>query len=109
MLRRLQTLTVVFVAFPTGSHWDLVQTFAWGRMIAHYAQTMPLSDAVSRTFRPTTLCNLCEMVSSAQKEQEQREHSGAGVKLDSKILLVFQKSPEFVIARPFISTSPRET
>jgi hypothetical protein len=101
MLRRLQTISVVFAwLFATGSHWDLVQTFAWGRMIATYSQTMSVGEAVKLTFKPTTLCNLCEMVSAAQKQQTQEERSGPGVKSDAKILLVFQSSAKFVLTRP---------
>lgn len=69
MRSRLATIVALCAwLFATGSHWDLVQAFAWGRMIANYAQTMPLARAVQLTFTPDNLCGLCEVVSEARRE-----------------------------------------
>lgn len=51
----------------TGSHWDLVQSFGWGRMIATYSQTMPLSEAIRLTFTADNLCGVCEIVADAKQ------------------------------------------
>lgn len=67
MVRRSR-LIVMLLAWlvATGSHWDLVQTFAWGRMIASYSRTMPLSEAIRLTFQPETMCGVCEIVADAK-------------------------------------------
>lgn len=97
-MRRRFSLIIMLVAwlFATGSHWDLVQTFAWGRMIATYAQTMPLAQAVKLTFTPDNLCSVCEAVSEAKQHPADPalplEAGGAG-----KIPLVFQPAPAFVL------------
>jgi hypothetical protein len=72
----------------TGSQWDAVQTFAWGRMIVGYAQDMPIAAAVKKTFSPETMCELCHAVAAAKKSQE---HDAAlpGAKSVSKVVLVF--------------------
>lgn len=93
MVRRFQLCTVLFAwLLATGSHWDLVQTFAWGRMIGNYVRTMPLGDAIRLTFTPDNLCSVCELVQDAKQQQD--ETTIPGVKLDGKILLVFQPDPQ---------------
>lgn len=84
------TLTAWLLA--TGSHWDLVQTFAWGRMIADYARAMPLTEAVSKTFSPQTMCPLCHVVAEA-KQQESRNTTVPDAKSPSKIVLVYASAP----------------
>lgn len=79
----------------TGSHWDLVQTFAWGRMIATYSQTMPLAQAVKLTFTPDNLCGVCESVSEA-KQQQPGAALPSDAKATGKIPMVFQPQPVFV-------------
>lgn len=78
----------------TGSHWDLVQTFAWGRMIATYSQSMPLAQAVKLTFTPDNLCGVCESVSEAKQQQETAVPADG--KAIGKILLVYQPASVFV-------------
>lgn len=99
MRRKLSLITMLTAwLLATGSHWDLVQTFAWGRMIATYSQSMPLAQAVRLTFTPDNLCGICESVSEARQHQDSALPSEA--KSLGKILLVFQPKPAFVIALP---------
>ena len=98
MVRRLQLCSVLFAwLLATGSHWDLVQTFAWGRMIGGYARTMPLAEAIRLTFTPANLCSVCELVKDAKQQQEQDAAAIPGLKIDGKILLVFQPAPQLQI------------
>ncbi len=80
-------LTLTAWLFATGSHWDLVQTFAWGRMIAKYAERMPIADAVATTFSPQTMCPLCHAVAEA-KQQQSNDPTAPVLKSPGKILLV---------------------
>ncbi len=69
MRRKLSLITMMTAwLLATGSHWDLVQTFAWGRMIANYSQSMPLAQAIKLTFTPDNLCGICESVSEAKQQ-----------------------------------------
>lgn len=62
-MRRLSALFVLCAwLLASGAHWDLVQSFAWGRMIATYSQTMPLAEAVRLTFTADNLCGVCTIV-----------------------------------------------
>lgn len=99
MRRKLSLITMLTAwLLATGSHWDLVQTFAWGRMIATYSQSMPLAQAVRLTFTPDNLCGICESVSEARQHQDSALPSE--VKSLGKILLVFQPQPVFVAEQP---------
>jgi len=80
-------LTLFAWLLATGSQWDAVQTFAWGRMIAGYAQTMSFSAAVKKTFSPDTMCRLCHAVAAAKKSQE-RDDAVPGAKSVNKVVLI---------------------
>jgi hypothetical protein len=103
MRHRLQLCLILFAWFvATGSQWDLMQAFAWGRMIAGYSRTMPMRDAVRLTFQPDNLCSLCKMVKTAKQEESTAAAApgGSGV---SKAPLVFQAAPTVVVAPPAIA------
>jgi hypothetical protein len=84
----------------TGSHWDLLQTFAWGRMIATYSQSMSLSQAVKLTFTADNLCGLCESVSEAKQQRVHETALPNEAKSFGKILLIFQPVAVFVLRAP---------
>lgn len=99
MAHRLRLSAVLFAwLLATGSHWDLVQTVAWGRMIGRYAHDMPVIEAIRLTFTSDQLCRMCEVVQEAKQQPE--DATVPGVKLDGKILLVFQPASEVVIDVP---------
>ncbi len=89
-------LVLCFVA--TGAQWDLLQTFAWGRMMVTYSQAMPLTQAVAKTF-DGEMCDICRLVASAQK-QEQPRSSVPELKLENKLLFFFQAVPRVVVGEP---------
>jgi hypothetical protein len=103
-MRHKCNLCVILLAWfaATGIQWDFVQVFAWGRMFAGYAQTMPLSRAVSLTFQPDNLCGLCRIVKDAKQQEGQsgvpQSGSAAG-----KAPLVFQAAQGVVVARPAVA------
>jgi hypothetical protein len=75
MGRRLALiLTLTAWLFATGSHWDLVQTFGWGRMIAAYSKTMPLAEAIRLTFTTDNVCSIC-VARPGREASRQRCHS----------------------------------
>lgn len=101
-MRRKLSLITMLVAWllATGSHWDLVQTFAWGRMIASYSQAMSLEQAVKLTFSPDNLCGVCETVSAAKQQQDAA--LPADGKMFGKIPLVYQPVTTFFAALPAV-------
>jgi hypothetical protein len=97
MRQRLQ-LSALLLAWlmATGSQWDVVQVFAWGRMFASYSRIMPLESALRLTFKPDNMCSVCKLVKAAKQQQEQSP--AAPLKARGKILLVFAPVPTVVIA-----------
>ena len=86
--RLLLVLTLSAWLLATGSPWDLVQTFAWGRMFATYSQAMPLLSAVKKTFSGDALCGICEAVQDARQHQDASGAKLPGTKTPEKILFV---------------------
>ncbi len=97
-LRRKFSLGVTLLAwfFASGSQWDVVQAFAWARMFVTNAETMPLGDAIVRTFSPEARCELCNAVSTAKQNQE--TPAAPGPKLEDKTFLVFEPASTFTVA-----------
>jgi hypothetical protein len=75
-----------------------MQVFAWGRMTVEHAQSMPLTQAVAKTF-DGEMCGICRMVANAKK-QEQSRSNVPELKMESKILLFFQAAPKVVVEAP---------
>ncbi len=103
MRRRLALLiTLTAWLLATGSQWDLVQVFAWGRMLAINTQVLPLIEAAKLTFSPEGRCELCSAVATA-KQQQENSAAVPGGKADAKILLAFEPAPSPVVAVPDFS------
>ena len=94
-------LTLIAWLFATGSQWDLVQTFAWGRMFTSYSRSMPLLQAAQKTFAQEGMCDLCKLVQKAK--QDDQETKTPGGKTLEKILLAH--APRTVV---FIAAVPAE-
>ena len=105
---RFQILLVAFLGvIATGEQWDLIQAFAWGRMVTQYARTVPLNEAVAKTF-DGEMCPICQMVASARKREQSRSNMPE-TKVYSKILLFHQAAPDAVAgARPSVAWFPSE-
>ena len=87
-------LTLCAWLLATGSHWDVVQTFAWGRMIATYSQTMSLTQAVEKTFSAGATCGVCAVVATAKSQDSANPAAPtAPGKTLEKIHLVFAPAP----------------
>lgn len=89
----------------TGSQWDLVQVFAWGRMFAGYVSTMTASEALAETFDADKPCALCCAVRKAQQQDKKELPNEFGLR--DKLVLVFQPVPVLLTATPDNNHSPR--
>ena len=98
-------LTLTAWLFATGSHWDIVQTFAWGKMFATYAQSMSYTDAAKLTFSGTILCNVCEIVSDA-KQGDSSGQPGPASSGTQKILLALNPANSIILQRPDLERWP---
>lgn len=105
MRQKLQLCVLLIAWFvATGSAWDLVQVFAWGRMFAGYAQTMTLTDAAESTFDADKPCQLCRAVAQAKQQQQSTLPEG---RADTKIILLFQPATPVVYLSPARESWPR--
>ncbi len=82
----------------TGVQWDLLQVFAWGRMMAEHAQRMPLTEAVSMTF-DGEMCGLCRIVAKAGKSDQSRTTLPNDAVKD-RMLLLLGNPPRIVLGVP---------
>jgi hypothetical protein len=105
-LSLLLTLTAWF--FATGSQWDMAQTFGWARMFAGYAQTMPVLEALQKTFSGDELCGVCEVVQEARQDGKDQadSHAAAGAKSLAKLPLVLPPATLMVTAAPIPPPRP---
>jgi len=89
-MRRRFSLILTLAAWllATGSHWDMVQTFAWGRMITTYSRSMPVVQAVKKTFSGEVMCGLCELVQSGRQQQDGSGAKVPGAKAPEKIFII---------------------
>lgn len=90
-------LTLFAWLLATGSHWDLVQTFAWGKMFATYAQTMSYVDAARLTFTADNFCGICEFVQETDDRQDPTAPAKAGTR---EIQLALGPSVHVIVPRP---------
>jgi len=82
----------------TGTQWDLIQVFAWGRMIAGHTQAMPLAEAVAKTF-DGEMCSICRMVNNAKKQDQSRSNLPE-LKPERKIVLFVETVHNVVVRAP---------
>ena len=87
-MRRQLSLLLTLTAwlFATGSEWDVVQTFAWGRMIATHAETMTLGAAVRKTF-DGEMCAICVAVQQARHQDAANDAAALSGKPWGKMVL----------------------
>jgi len=84
-MRRQLSLILTLTAWllATGSHWDLVQTFALGRMFASYAQSMSFTQAAQKNvFARGPVRNLRNrhrgQTAAGRRWRQSFRHQGAG-------------------------------
>jgi len=91
----------------TGAQWDLLQGFAWGRMIANYSRTEGLGNAITDTFGGQ-MCSICRMVAKAHQEEQSRAPIPS-LKRENKVQFFFQAVPVVTVKAPDqLAWSPTE-
>ena len=83
MNRLLKWLAVVALVVSLGGHWAVLQGVAWTTMLARFAQSMPLAQAVIFTFDGKHPCQLCLAV----QEGQQAEQKESKLKAPERLLL----------------------
>lgn len=81
----------------TGAQWDLVQTFAWAKMIASNSRSMSLVEAVKKTFGGE-MCEVCKVVNDVK--QQTTASTTPGGKADTKIVFMPLPATSVFVAIP---------
>lgn len=101
-MRRKVSLLLTLTAWTlaTGSQWDVAQTFGWARMFAGYVQTMPVLEALQKTFSGDELCGVCEVVQEARQDDAGQSDAkdAAGTKSLAKLPMVLSPATTLVSA-----------
>jgi hypothetical protein len=110
MSRIAHGVVVLALCLSIGAHWVVLQSVAWGTMVAQYAQHVPLSQAVAQTFDGDHPCNLCKRISAAQHSEKKSDKRTVTVKPDlicaTRRIILRPRSVDFHFARLTISASP---
>lgn len=71
-LRLGQYLLIGTLLVSMGGHLALLQTIAWGNMLADYSNEGSFSEAVDKTFDGENPCHLCNVVKKSKSEENKK-------------------------------------
>lgn len=66
-IRTVSLLTAFFLLI--GGHWAVLQSVAWGKMVASYSREGSLEKAVEKTFSGQHPCSLCKKISTERQKE----------------------------------------
>ena len=97
-MRKNLAITSLLFAWlcANGALLDAVQVFAWGKMFAENARTLPLGEALRTTFDPAKPCEFCLGVAAAKETAKQQLPGCVDQSSTEKLVLALHSS-----ARPF--------
>ncbi|MBE7540107.1 MAG: hypothetical protein HS122_17065 [Opitutaceae bacterium] len=90
--------------FATGVHWDALQVFAWGRMVAVSLEDETPAEAIATLLSPEKRCEICRVVSDAKAEASDGLESAAGF---IKSPLLIPSIPPIMVFAPLGSSGRR--
>jgi hypothetical protein len=93
LLRAGQLLLIAAMFAGCGGHWLVLQSVAWGGMIAEYARTAKLIVAVEKTFDGQHPCGLCKKIEKGRGNEKKRDAQ----LVVSKHELFYSAAPAFVL------------
>jgi hypothetical protein len=73
---------VAALVLTTGLHWAVLQTVAWGTMLANNLRCDSFSQAVGKTFDGRHPCCLCKAIAAAKKSERKSEAVSPGLKME---------------------------
>ncbi len=101
MLRKFGIALAFLALFAiAGGHWAALQTVAWARMLAGYAQCGDsLTQAVSKTFDGAHPCPMCLKIAQA-KAKEKQSPAAPAAKDDAPLKATLAEADMRPAARP---------
>jgi hypothetical protein len=110
-----RVVVVLALCLSIGAHWVVLQSVAWGTMIARYAQQTCLTQAVAQTFDGDHPCNLCKHISAARDSEKKSDAQSVTIKPDlicaTRRIILLPRSADFLFPRlemtaPLLAHSP---
>jgi hypothetical protein len=62
-------ICVAFFALA-GGHWVVLQMIAWAQMVRDYSKSVPIAEAIVRTFSGEYPCGMCTRISAERQKEE---------------------------------------
>lgn len=94
LLRTGRCLSLAALFFVLGGHWAVMQTVAWGLMLADYAHETTTTEALEKTFDGQHPCAICKKVESG-KQSEKKSEVVVAIK---KVEVYYEATAHFVPA-----------
>ena len=96
MLARVgHCLLIIALIGATGTHWTMLQSVAWARMLAENVRTSSLEEAINKTFDGKHPCALCKQIAKSQKSEQKPD-----VQVEFRQLEFPPQSAEFLFSSP---------
>src|SRR6266446_5930097 len=74
MLARLSKYVLALtLACSIGLHWAFFQAVAWTGMVASYARSLPISEALEKTFDGKHPCQLCKQIAAGKRSEKKAD------------------------------------
>jgi len=73
---------ILAMIVATGSHWALLQSVAWTRMVADNLRTGSLAEALEKTFDGRHPCCLCKAIAAGKKSEKKHAVTMPSQKLE---------------------------
>ena len=78
----VQVLIVFALVCAIGAHWAILQSVAWVGMVVKYSQSVPLQEALERTFDGKHPCKICKVVQAGKRAEQKPSVQKVETKLD---------------------------
>src|SRR6266446_4517057 len=74
VLSRVSKLVLVLaLASSIGLHWAFLQAVAWTGMVATYSRSLPISQALHKTFDGKHPCQLCKQIAAGKRSEKKSD------------------------------------
>ena len=87
-----------------GGHWLVLQSIAWGRMIADFSRQDSVTTAIAKTFSGKYPCPLCLKIRDAFHQEQERQDKLPWLKTEELPEAIWQLR---CMAAPSVPTAPR--
>lgn len=85
-------LCLLALLMTLGTHWYVLQSIAWARMLATYSRSAPLREAVTQTFDGQHPCSLCLTIQAGRDREEREQQNDPSLKSEPRADWWFERA-----------------